>query len=84
MKDSEREMLEVIQELVCCPAFNGQLFEHDKASHRAWTLASDVLKRYGPITPREEEEVYCERQSCPLRWPREEEEVPAFLRRQAE
>ena len=37
------EMQEMIIALVCCPAFNGQVFERDKESHRIWTLASALL-----------------------------------------
>ncbi len=38
-----RDMLEALEGLVCCPAFTGALFQTDKASHRAWTLAGLVI-----------------------------------------
>lgn len=36
-------MYEALLELVICPAFNGQVFERDKESHRAWTLARNAI-----------------------------------------
>ena len=39
------EMLEALLNLVCCPAFNGAMFENDKQSHRAWTLARAVIRK---------------------------------------
>jgi hypothetical protein len=37
------KMLEALQALVICPAFSGQVFEKDKESHKAWTLARLVI-----------------------------------------
>lgn len=37
------EMLEALKELVCCPAFTGEVFMRDCISHRAWTLARAVI-----------------------------------------
>lgn len=37
--DTAPELLEAALSLVCCPAFTGALFERDKESHRAWTIA---------------------------------------------
>lgn len=39
------EMLEALEDLVTCPAFNSKVFATDKESHRAWTLARAVLKK---------------------------------------
>lgn len=39
------ELLEALLDLVCCPAFNGRLFETDKESHKAWTLARVVIAK---------------------------------------
>jgi hypothetical protein len=39
------EILEALEELVCCPAFTGKLFETDKRSHRAWTLARAAIAK---------------------------------------
>lgn len=36
---SAPKLLEALVNLVCCPAFNGTIFETDKESHRAWTEA---------------------------------------------
>jgi hypothetical protein len=45
-KDQKRieKLEEALQELVCCPAFTGALFEKDKDSHVAWTNARFVLE----------------------------------------
>ena len=37
-------LVEALEQLVICPAFNGQVFERDKESHRAWTLARQALQ----------------------------------------
>lgn len=39
------EAAEALENLVICPAFNGQVFERDKESHREWTLARDALAK---------------------------------------
>jgi hypothetical protein len=45
-KSIERdEMLNALIDLVICPAFNGKVFETDKESHRAWTIARDVIRK---------------------------------------
>ena len=36
-------MYEALLNLVICPAFNSQVFERDKESHKAWTLARAAL-----------------------------------------
>ena len=36
-------MYEALLNLVICPAFNSQVFERDKESHKAWTLARATL-----------------------------------------
>ena len=41
--DEAQDLYEALMNLVCCPAFNGELFEADKESHRAWTLAREAL-----------------------------------------
>lgn len=38
------EMQAALENLVVCPAFTGTVFEKDKESHRAWTLARGVLQ----------------------------------------
>ena len=47
-QDRYRQAFEVMREaltnLVICPAFTGKLFESDRESHRAWTLARAVLR----------------------------------------
>jgi len=37
------ELIKALDRLVCCPAFTGALFERDKQSHYAWTLARKAL-----------------------------------------
>jgi hypothetical protein len=39
------ELVIALHELVCCPAFTSELFEKDKESHKAWTLARYEIKR---------------------------------------
>lgn len=39
------ECVEALENLVICPAFNGQVFERDKESHREWTLARAALAK---------------------------------------
>jgi uncharacterized protein YbaR (Trm112 family) len=79
MKETERELWEALMELVCCPAFNGQVFERDRESHRAWTLAREVLERHRPL-PTEERE----RRGIQLSESQIIEDIPDFLKRQAE
>ena len=45
-KDAARikDLEEALQELICCPAFTGALFEKDKESHIAWTRARFTLE----------------------------------------
>ena len=43
--DLAAEMFSALKELVCCSAFNGQVFERDKEAHRAWTIARYVIDR---------------------------------------
>ena len=48
MTAAEKQVFEVMREaltnLVICPAFTGKLFESDRESHRAWTLARAALR----------------------------------------
>lgn len=37
-------LVEAMKELVCCPAFNSKVFEGDRESHKAWTLAREALR----------------------------------------
>ncbi len=39
------ELYEALLNLVCCPAFTGKLFETDKESHKAWTLARAAIAK---------------------------------------
>ena len=41
-----KELVEATLNLVCCPAFNGKVFEGDKESHKAWTLARLALQPF--------------------------------------
>lgn len=43
LKKAKTELLKALDGLVCCPAFTGALFEVDKESHRAWTLAGAAI-----------------------------------------
>ena len=43
--DLAAEMFSALKDLVCCSAFNGQVFEKDRESHRAWTIARYVIDR---------------------------------------
>jgi hypothetical protein len=39
------DMLEALLDLVCCPAFNGKMFETDKESHKAWSVARAAIAK---------------------------------------
>jgi len=41
----KKELIEILEDLVCCPAFNSQIFEKDKESHKAWTLGRYALEK---------------------------------------
>jgi hypothetical protein len=48
VKDKDKlieELVKAMVNLVCCPAFTGNLFERDKESHRAWTLARAAIAK---------------------------------------
>lgn len=42
---TKTELRNAMMDLVCCPIFTGDALEKDKESHRAWTLAREVLGR---------------------------------------
>ena len=101
MKETERELWEALMELVCCPAFNGQVFERDRESHRAWTLAREVLERHRPLPTEKRERRGIRLDELPtggqgqvlypdtesrrnMIKPAEGDDIPAFLKRQAE
>ncbi|MBT8331517.1 MAG: hypothetical protein KJP06_04220 [Deltaproteobacteria bacterium] len=79
MNATERELWEALVELLCCPAFNGQVFMQDSASHRAWTLARDVAERHRPL-PEQEKANPAEGEAEAV----DNLTIPAFLKRQAE
>lgn len=37
------QLFAACDELLCCPAFNGAVFDKDKASHRVWTIAHILM-----------------------------------------
>jgi hypothetical protein len=39
------DLLEALLDLVCAPVFTGKLFEHDKETHKAWTLAREAIRK---------------------------------------
>jgi hypothetical protein len=39
------DLYRTLLDLVCCPAFTGELFQRDKESHAAWTRARDALAK---------------------------------------
>jgi hypothetical protein len=39
------DLYRTLLDLVCCPAFTGELFQRDKTSHAAWTRARDALAK---------------------------------------
>ena len=39
------DLLEALLNVVCCPAFTGELFKTDKDSHKAWTLARAAIAK---------------------------------------
>ena len=77
MTETERELWEALQELLCCPAFNGQVFMRDSESHRAWTLARDVAERHRPAPDEAQRRGIKLKEAVDM-------ELPPFLRRQAE
>ncbi len=42
LEEQLQNLITATIDLVCCPAFTGALFERDKESHRAWTLAREA------------------------------------------
>jgi len=42
------KLRKALSDLVCCPAFNGEVFERDTESHKAWTNARIALQETEP------------------------------------
>ena len=45
LEDLIEEMKNALSGLVCCPAFDGRLFEKDPVSHKSWTLGREALRK---------------------------------------
>lgn len=54
---TKEEALEALMELIIAPCFTGALFEKDPDSHRAWTLAREVVMRADQEDEPEESEL---------------------------
>ena len=44
------KLVEALLDLVCCPAFTGELFEKDKNSHKVWTRAREAVNQAREVT----------------------------------